>query len=41
MGRAGRNIIRTLLTLDAKGHNLMRVYMGETLCQPLPVEKGK
>ncbi|MCJ2165777.1 MULTISPECIES: glycosyltransferase [unclassified Pseudodesulfovibrio] len=38
MGCAGRKVVRTLLTPEAKGRNLMRVYMGETLFEPLPVE---
>jgi glycosyltransferase involved in cell wall biosynthesis len=39
MGRAGRAVVRTLLTPEAKGRNLMRVYMGERLRDPLPVER--
>jgi glycosyltransferase involved in cell wall biosynthesis len=37
MGRAGRAVVRTLLTPEAKGRALMRVYMGERLRDPLPV----
>ncbi|MGL1863333.1 MAG: glycosyltransferase [Pseudodesulfovibrio sp.] len=39
MGRVGRKVVRTLLTAEAKGRNLMRVYMGEQLNEPLPVEE--
>jgi glycosyltransferase involved in cell wall biosynthesis/peptidoglycan/xylan/chitin deacetylase (PgdA/CDA1 family) len=39
MGRAGRAVVRTLLTPEAKGRNLMRVYMGERLRDPLPVRE--
>jgi len=38
MGRAGWAVISKLLTVEAKARNLMRVYMGETLFEPLPVE---
>jgi glycosyltransferase involved in cell wall biosynthesis len=38
LGLAGRRVVRTLLTPEAKGRNLMRVYMGERLYAPLPVE---
>lgn len=38
MGLNGRNVVRKLLTLEAKGFNLMRTYMGERLFNPLPVE---
>jgi len=38
MGCMGRTVVRTLMTQEAKGMNLMRVYMGETLCEELPVE---
>jgi len=38
MGCVGRTVVRTLMTQDAKGRNLMRVYMGEILCEELPVE---
>jgi glycosyltransferase involved in cell wall biosynthesis len=38
LGLAGRRVVRTLLTPEAKGRNLMRVYMGERLYEPLPVE---
>ncbi|WP_319582292.1 glycosyltransferase [uncultured Pseudodesulfovibrio sp.] len=39
LGLAGRRVVRTLLTPEAKGRNLMRVYMGERLYEPLPVEE--
>jgi glycosyltransferase involved in cell wall biosynthesis len=38
LGLAGRRLVRTLLTPEAKGRNLMRVYMGERRFEPLPVE---
>lgn len=38
MGVNGRNVVRKLLTPAAKGFNLMRVYMGERLFEPLAVE---
>ncbi|MBG0791190.1 MAG: glycosyltransferase [Desulfovibrionaceae bacterium] len=38
MGRNGRNVVRRLLTPEAKGFNLMRVYMGERVFEPLAVE---
>ena len=38
MARVGRAVVRTLLTPEAKGRNLMRVYMGEQLNEPLAVE---
>jgi glycosyltransferase involved in cell wall biosynthesis len=38
LGLAGRRVVRSLLTPEAKGRNLMRVYMGERLYEPLPVE---
>jgi glycosyltransferase involved in cell wall biosynthesis len=38
LGLSGRRMVRTLLTPEAKGRNLMRVYMGERLYEPLPVE---
>lgn len=38
VGCVGRMIVRTLMTQEAKGRNLMRVYMGETLCEELSVE---
>lgn len=38
MGVNGRNVVRRLLTLEAKGFNLLRVYMGERLDAPLAVE---
>ena len=38
MGCAGRALVRTMLTPEAKGRNLMRVYMGETLCEPLDMD---
>ena len=38
MGYAGRSVVRTLMTREAKGKNLMRVYLGETICKELPVE---
>lgn len=38
MGRVGREVVMTMLTPEAKGHNLMRVYMGEQRNEPLPIE---
>ena len=38
LGLNGRNVVRRLLTPEVKGFNLMRVYMGERLCEPLAVE---
>jgi glycosyltransferase involved in cell wall biosynthesis len=38
MGLAGRRVVRVLLTPEVKGRNLMRVYMGERLFEPLAVE---
>ncbi|BCS88473.1 glycosyltransferase [Pseudodesulfovibrio sediminis] len=38
LGANGRAVVRTLLTPEAKGYNLMRVYMGEQLNSPLPLE---
>ncbi|MDC0335772.1 glycosyltransferase [Pseudodesulfovibrio sp.] len=38
MGRVGRAVVRRLLTPEAKARNLLRVYMGEQLNEPLPVE---
>lgn len=38
MGLVGRAVVRNLLTPEAKGRNLMRVYMGEQLNESLPVE---
>ena len=38
MGLAGRAVVRTLLTPEAKGQQLMRVYMGERVHDPLDVE---
>ncbi|WP_338669241.1 glycosyltransferase [Pseudodesulfovibrio methanolicus] len=38
LGLAGRRVVRTLLTPEVKGRNLMRVYMGERLYEPLPIE---
>ncbi|EGB15821.1 glycosyl transferase group 1 [Pseudodesulfovibrio mercurii] len=38
LGLAGRRVVRTLFTPEAKGRNLMRVYMGERLYEPLPIE---
>ncbi len=38
MGRAGREVVKKLLTPEAKGRNLMRVYMGEQLNEPLPIQ---
>lgn len=38
MGRNGRNVVRKLLTPEVKGFNLMRVYMGEQVIEPLAVE---
>ncbi|BDQ34559.1 glycosyltransferase [Pseudodesulfovibrio portus] len=38
MGVNGRNVVRRLLTPEVKGFNLMRVYMGERLFEPLAVE---
>lgn len=38
MGVNGRNVVRKLLTTEAKGFNLMRVYMGERVYEPLAVE---
>ncbi|WP_207260675.1 glycosyltransferase [Desulfovibrio sp. Huiquan2017] len=40
MGLAGRRVVRTLLTPEAKGRNLMRIYMGERLYEPLAVEEA-
>lgn len=37
MGCVGRALVRTLLTPEAKGRALMRVYMGERLTDPLDV----
>jgi len=37
MGLVGRAVVRNLLTPSLKGRNLMRVYMGEQLNEPLPV----
>lgn len=39
MGRVGRAVARQLLTPEAKAHALMRVYMGEQVNEPLPVEE--
>ncbi len=39
MGLVGHKLVRTLLTPDVKARNLMRVYMGEILCEPLSVEE--
>jgi len=38
MGVNGYNVVRKLLTIEAKGFNLMRVYMGERVHEPLAVE---
>ncbi|CCH49376.1 glycosyltransferase [Pseudodesulfovibrio piezophilus] len=38
MGKRGRAVVRTLLTPEEKGHNLMRVYMGEQRSEPLAVD---
>ncbi|NDV20409.1 glycosyltransferase [Pseudodesulfovibrio sp. JC047] len=35
MGYAGHALVSTMLTPEAKGRNLMRVYMGERLDEPL------
>lgn len=38
MGRVGRAVVRSLLTQELKGRNLMRVYMGETLNDGLDIQ---
>ncbi|WP_272699136.1 glycosyltransferase [Desulfovibrio sp. Fe33] len=38
LGLVGHRMVRRLLTPEAKGRNLMRVYMGEHLYEPLPLE---
>jgi len=38
MGSVGRAVVRTLLTPEAKGRNLMRVYLGERVYDDLPVQ---
>jgi len=38
MGVNGRAVVRKLLTPEAKAYNLLRVYMGERMYEPLPIE---
>jgi len=38
LGQVGHKVVSRLLTIEAKGRNLMRVYMGERLYEPLPFE---
>jgi glycosyltransferase involved in cell wall biosynthesis len=39
MGKAGRAMVRSLMTLEAKGAALMRVYAGERVFGPLPPDE--
>ncbi|MUM77407.1 glycosyltransferase [Pseudodesulfovibrio sp. F-1] len=39
MGKAGRAVVRTLMTLEAKGAALMRVYAGERVYGPLTLDE--